>query len=196
MDLNYKTELLFPTPLHIFDIVDFNDMKDELVDYAYQKKSENDIGVSKSNVGGWQSRTMSDKSEKINSLLIDIVREFPAFKEEVNFYMDSWININKFGDSNTKHTHPASDLSGVLWIKIPDKSGNLVFVSPHQHYSYGELYSYSEEFKDSTTSFLSYETYAREGRLIIFPSYALHSVQMNKSKEDRISASFNIIINI
>ena len=33
---------------------------------------------------------------------------------------------------------------------------------------------------------------AREGTMLIFPSWLLHGVEMNMSEEDRVSISFNI----
>ena len=55
MDLNYKTNLIFPTPIHQFDVNGFSEIKDELIDYAYDYKKKDPKGVSLSNRGGWQS---------------------------------------------------------------------------------------------------------------------------------------------
>ena len=41
-----------------------------------------------------------------------------------------WININGPGNYNHSHNHPGCDLSGVLWLKVPENSGNIVFESP------------------------------------------------------------------
>ena len=55
MDLNYKTNLIFPIPIHQFDVNGFSKIKDELIDYVYDCKKKDPKGVSLSNRGGWQS---------------------------------------------------------------------------------------------------------------------------------------------
>ena len=44
MDLNYSIENIFPVPIHIFDVNGFDEIKNELIDYAYNLK-EKDEGV-------------------------------------------------------------------------------------------------------------------------------------------------------
>ena len=55
MDLNYRTNLLFPVPVHQFDVNGFNKIKNQLIDYAYDLKKKDSEGVTISNRGGWQS---------------------------------------------------------------------------------------------------------------------------------------------
>ena len=43
MDLNYSTTNLFPTIIHQFDVNDFDEIKDDLIKYAYIKR-HNDAG--------------------------------------------------------------------------------------------------------------------------------------------------------
>ena len=40
MDLNYRTNLIFPVPVHQFDVNGFDEIQDELIDYAYDLKKE------------------------------------------------------------------------------------------------------------------------------------------------------------
>ena len=55
MDLNYSTNLIFPVPIHQFDVNGFGEIQDKLIDYAYDLKKIEPEGVSISNHGGWQS---------------------------------------------------------------------------------------------------------------------------------------------
>ena len=55
MDLNYRTVNLFPTIIHQFDVNDFDEIQNQLIDYVYQFKNKNPEGVKFSNYGGWQS---------------------------------------------------------------------------------------------------------------------------------------------
>ena len=194
MDLNYKTNLIFPTPIHQFDVNGFSEIKDELIDYAYDYKKKDPKGVSLSNRGGWQSEGFEiiNEDDVLQLFLINCLSNFPPIKESVELRGYAWININKPGDYNIKHVHPTNNLSGVLWVKAPQNSGDIVFDSPNNFESYLENKSYIDDFKKSYFIDDSYHCYPTEGRIIVFPSHLQHHVQENKSNEDRISVSFNI----
>ena len=194
MDLNYKTNLIFPIPIHQFDVNGFSEIKDELIDYAYDYKKKDPKGVSLSNRGGWQSEGFEiiNEDDVLQLFLINCLSNFPPIKESVELRGYAWININKPGDYNIKHVHPTNNLSGVLWVKAPQNSGDIVFDSPNNFESYLENKSYIDDFKKSYFIDDSYHCYPTEGRMIVFPSHLQHHVQENKSNEDRISVSFNI----
>ena len=194
MDLNYKTNLIFPTPIHQFDVNGFSEIKDELIDYAYDYKKKDPKGVSLSNRGGWQSEGFEiiNEDDVLQLFLINCLSNFPPIKESVQLRGYAWININKPGDYNIKHVHPTNNLSGVLWIKCLENSGDIVFDSPNNFESFLENKSYNDDFKKSNFIDDSYHCYPTEGRIIVFPSHLQHHVQENKSNEDRISVSFNI----
>ena len=194
MDLNYRTNLIFPIPIHQFDVNGFSKIKDELVDYAYDYKKKDPIGVSLSNRGGWQSEGFNiiNEDDVLQLFLINCLSNFPPIKKSVELRGYAWININKPGDYNIKHVHPTNDLSGVLWIKCLENSGDIVFDSPNNFESFLENKSYNDDFKKSNCIDDSYHFYPNEGRMLVFPSHLSHHVQENKSNEDRISVSFNI----
>ena len=194
MDLNYSTRNIFPVPIHIFDVNGFNEIQNELIDYAYDLKKKDPKGVSISNRGGWQSSgfDVEDRNDKLHNFLLNCLDGFPHIDYKIKFLIYAWININKPGNYNTKHLHPTNDLSGVLWIKAPQNSGKIVFESPHEFQAYQEIESYSNEFKDSFNIDHNYYFNPTEGRMIVFPAHLSHHVQENKSNEDRISVSFNI----
>ena len=105
---------------------------------------------------------------------------------------DSWVNINPPLSSNVKHCHPNCDIAGVLWIKIPKNSGDIVFHSPYNYISYNEMICYTREFQEKGKYFHDYKFSAREGNLLLFPAHIEHKVGENNSDEDRISVSFNL----
>ena len=193
MDLNYSIENIFPVPIHIFDVNGFDEIKNELIDYAYNLK-EKDEGVTISNYGGWQSSffAINDESDLLQCFIINCLSEFPSIKKTTDMCVEAWININKSGDYNIKHTHPTCDLSGVIWLKAPKDCGNIVFDSPVGFQTYREVNSYRDDFKKENAIFKSYYYTPKEGRIIMFPSYLKHDVKKNISQEDRISVSFNI----
>ncbi len=194
MDLNYNSINVFPTIIHQFDVNGFDDIQNQLIDYAYEFKNKNPEGVKVSNYGGWQSPNfdVNDENDLLQSFIINCLSNFPNIDKSINFDVDAWININKPGDYNTKHHHPNCHLSGVLWVKAPEECGRIQFQSPVEFQTYTEVQSYTEEFKNSNNYFHTYYFSPIEGRILVFPSHLQHEVLENKSNEDRISVSFNI----
>ena len=196
MDLNYKTVNLFPSPIHSLGIDNFDDYRGKLIEEIYQERDEDPIGRKISNRGGWQSNQITiqkDRSELLKEIITNSVSKLPI-SEGVYAAVEGWKNINEPGNFNVKHNHPRSNLSGVLWIKAPKDSGNIVFTSPHIFNRYQELNSYTDEFKLNSNCYMTYYFPPKEGRLLIFPSDLEHEVKENKSDEDRISYSFNITL--
>jgi len=194
MDLNYRTNLIFPVPVHQFDVNEFGIIQKELIDYVYEMKEKDPVGNTISNRRGWQSSCFSIHNEDdiLQKFLTNCLSEFPPIKKSVKLFVSAWVNINPPDAFNMKHDHPTSDLSGVLWIKAPKDCGNIMFSSPSSFAIHTEIDSYKEEFKKDNNYFYSYYFTPTEGRIIVFPSHLQHYVDFNKSNEDRISVSFNI----
>ena len=194
MDLNYKLTNIFPSSIHSLGIDNFDSYRGKLIEEIYQERDEDPIGRKISNRGGWQSNQITiqkDRSELLKEIITNSVSKLPIL-EGVYAAVEGWKNINQPGNFNVKHNHPRSNLSGVLWIKTPKNSGNLVFTSPNFFNRYEELDSYTKEFKYNSNSYMTYYFRPMEGRLLIFPSSLEHEVKENKSNEDRISYSFKI----
>ena len=144
MDLNYKVTNLFPSSIHRLGIDNFDDYKDQLIKETYQERDEDPVGRRVSNCGGWQSNQMNIgdcKSETLKNIIMSSVSKLPM-SGNLSCTIHGWKNINEPGNFNVPHSHPRSHLSGVLWIKIPKNSGNIVFESPEIFNRYQELDSY------------------------------------------------------
>tara|TARA_R100000734_G_C3301779_1_gene92362 strand:+ start:24 stop:626 length:603 start_codon:yes stop_codon:yes gene_type:complete len=194
VDLNYKVTNLFPSSIHRLGINNFNDYKGKLIEEIYQERDEDPVGRKVSNCGGWQSNQImiqEDRSELLKEIITNSLSKLPILKD-VYAAVQGWKNINEPGSFNVKHNHPRSNLSGVLWIKTPKDSGDIVFSSPHFFDRYQEIDSYTDEFKYNLNSYHTYYFTPKEGNLLIFSSNLEHEVKKNKSGEDRISYSFNI----
>ena len=166
---------------------------------SYYLKNKEPRGVLISNRGGWQSPCflLNNENDILQSFLIDCLGEFPPIKKSVDLIVSAWVNINPPKSFNSKHCHPACDIAGVLWIKIPKNSGDFVFISPYDFLSFVEMHSYTEEFKKKTNYYHNYIYPPQEGAMLLFPAHLQHRVKENKSNEDRISVSFNLkILNV
>ena len=194
MDLNYKVTNIFPSSIHRIGIYNFDDYKDQLIKETYQERDEDPIGRKLSNSGGWQSKLMTINKRKsgiLDNIIINSISKLPM-SGNLSCAIEGWKNINEPGNFNILHSHPRSDLSGVLWIKTPKNSGNIVFESPELFNRYQELDSYSDESKFNSNNYMTYYFTPKEGDVLIFSSNLRHEVKENKSNEDRISYSFNI----
>ena len=194
MDLNYNINLIFPVPIHQFDVNGFSEIQDELIDYVYKMREKDPVGHTISNRRGWQSSCFSLENEDdiLQNFLTNCLSEFPPIEKSIKLFVSAWININPPEAFNLKHNHPTSDLSGVLWIKAPQDCGDIIFDSPHSFATHQEIDSYVEDFKKDNNYFHAFSFDPVAGRMLVFPSHLDHHVDFNKSQEDRISISFNI----
>ena len=194
MDLNYSNINLFPSVIHQFDVNGFGEIQDELIDYVYKMREKDPVGNTISNRGGWQSSyfTLDNQDDVLQNFLSNCLSKFPSIEKSVKLFAGAWININPTGAFNTKHSHPTSNLSGVLWIKCPENCGNIIFENPNSFAAHLEVACYTEDFRNNNCIFNTYWFPPIEGRILVFPSYLEHRVDFNKSNEDRISVSFNI----
>lgn len=115
------------------------------------------------------------------------VNTIPELKVIVNAAMDNaanilnvekekltsgfWLNAMGAGDATTAHTHDDDDelLSCVYYIKVPEKSGNLIIIDK------GEKNILEPE----------------EGMFVFFSPATLHEVSINESGQSRLSIAFN-----
>ena len=188
---------LFPSSVHLIDIENYDVVKEEALSFIYKEQENNLSSIPKSNRGGWQSHRRYHQGDNIIKKIVDT-----GLSKHSEFYLDYkkieysalWFNINKKGNYNVEHDHPRCDLSGVLWIKTPPNCGRLIFESSYNYLSNNHLDSLNEEYKYNTKNYTAFNFNPVEGRMLIFPSYLRHSVEVNESDEDRISVSFNIDI--
>ena len=188
-----KCELAFPSTIYVCDLND-RDYRQNLIDYTRYRQASDPVGVDKTNMGGgWQSqdnfldnRVCSELKRDLSGF-VENIRESLTIVEEIKIY-NSWVNVNPTGAYNASHTHPRNIFSGCYYLQAPENSGNIIFHSPL--IAKGMLDATYKDFSIVTANNLIYPAIA--GRCYIFPSWLMHSVQMNRSSEDRISMSFNI----
>jgi len=184
---------LWATPIWQYYINDAVVNFTQIISEVYKIKQSQESKMA-TNEGGWQSNFIESKDTEmfklINCIKNNIKKCYDDLKIQKRFYnieVVYWININSFGHSNRRHTHPNSILSGCIYLKVPKNSGNIIF-NPNLVNEY-----FFESFTEGNTDITSNETtfFPEEKKVIIFPAFLPHSVSKNHSNEDRISIAFN-----
>jgi uncharacterized protein (TIGR02466 family) len=185
-------EQFFPTIIYGKDIeLDNRQLAQDIINWSNQDK-----GVSKTNIKGWHSTTdMAAKSEysQLVKELVGMQKEI--YKEE---HLDReprignmWANINPPGGMNSPHIHPNSLFSGVYYVKSNPKAGRLKIYDPRPG---ANMNMPSRKPGDPGRDlWRDANIEPIPGRIIMFPAWLWHSVEENISDDIRISVSFNFI---
>jgi|TARA_B100000085_G_scaffold498_1_gene507 uncharacterized protein (TIGR02466 family) len=161
-----------------------------------QERRKNSKGVIKSNLGGWQSDNIIYPDspffflQDIEKICQEVAKDVLKINKSV-FLNNAWININQKDNLNQVHTHPNNILSGVYYVKTPEKCGNIIF--RHPGFDMMER-DWEDIVSDSDHNVYNSDTWwlpAKANTLYIFPSWIKHLVGPNMSDEERISMSFN-----
>ena len=185
-------EEFFPTSVFGKDIqLDNDKLAQDIINWSNQ-----DPGVSKTNVKGWHSTTdMASKPEYqllVNELMImckDVFKEEWLDREPVLGNM--WANINPKEGMNQPHIHPNSLFSGVYYVKSNPQAGRLKIYDPRP----GAQIVMPVRLEGQPPKHLWRDANLDPvtGRLIMFPAWLWHAVEPNQSNDLRISVSFNFI---
>ena len=164
----------------------------KLQNMVYEEENKDKEGQTLSNTG---YQTKDQDLKKYKFLLDQIQPHALNFFKEFNynaelFLINFWFNINRHKDMNKLHAHPRAHISGVFYIKTPEESGNIVFENPN--WNIDSIWVDENIAQRNPYNHQSYFIKGAENLLIMFPGYLRHYVDSNKSKQDRISMSFNL----
>jgi len=97
-----------------------------------------------------------------------------------------WMNIMPAGAYHTMHVHPHSVVSGTYYVNSPPGCSSLKLEDPRM-----PLYMNAPDRNGGKKNALFYEVNPSAGGFVLFESWLRHEVPPNRSKEPRISISFN-----
>ena len=189
------TEHHFPTMIYIKDFPDSEKLNKYLEDHI-MRWSQNDKGVSKTNAGGWHSKTDMNTKKEYNPLTRELfnMQEEIYQKEHLSLKPvcgNMWANINYPKCFNRPHIHPNSLFSGVYYVTAPKNSGNFMIYDPRPGVQMAMPNRKEGKLPTELWREVHYEPVA--GRCIMFPSWLWHEVKPNQSNDIRISVSFNFL---
>jgi len=187
---------VFSTPIWSSPLPYFKEERQNFIDCVSSFKERNPEGIHKSNIGGYHSPMTLTKETKLSPLFeyacqMAIKANFDNQFEDCNVHITSaWVNFNdNRAAHNSEHVH-TDTYSGVFYLQIPEKSGQISFTNPGMNKLWQGL-ACGEEKNKFTAEHLKFEP--KEGDLFLWPSYLPHSVLPNNHDDVRISISFNII---
>ena len=124
---------------------------------------------------------INKKSKQITIILNQILdKKNQVIQSLSSNYKDSF---------NRSHVHANSFFSGAYYVKVPKNSGQIKFNDPRS----GPKYIFPNRKKEPLPEHLWTEVYVQpvENRVIMFPAWLEHLVDLNESNDTRISVSFN-----
>jgi uncharacterized protein (TIGR02466 family) len=184
---------LFATP--VFH-VDLPAAAQTLIEMQYQQSKEQiENDLSATTWGDNISTTFkNDGTEALAKYNIFGLKEFTVpvikyfndllYKDSEVFLFESWVNYQGKHQHQRQHTHPASKLSAVYYVRSNGNDGNLTFHAPLTTMEQGA--PASDEWNYSMFSYAPVQ-----GRLFVFPSWVPHSVGDNMTEDTRISIAMN-----
>ena len=195
-----KPNLLFPTPVWTIQLENYKSVNELMYRYIKTQQENDEIGINKSNVKGWHSQDFdlnnNDIQKFINFILPGIeqvISDMDWEKSKQTAKINNmWAIINTGGSGNLRHQHGNSTISGAYYVRAPVNSGDIVFYDPRPAPVYSHPNVVNANLLNAQVNGIS----PKEGALVLFPSYLDHSVNENKSSEERIVISFNIRIQI
>ena len=163
-------------------------------DTTAMKKYISDLWVNRDYDDRWQTRSANlhkqkefkEFAELVISTSKDILNELKYDVEDV-VITDMWATVLKSGENHPAHTHSNNFLSGVYYLHS-DQGASIMFRDPRP--AADVILPRIKETIIANASLLSYTS--KQNRAIFFPSWLPHYVKPNKSKNKRISISWNI----
>jgi hypothetical protein len=173
MEVNYNK--IFELGILEYHIKNLNTQY--LIDQAYKIKSKDNSKTTKSNENGYQSPSNLHLNPNFSLLTKNLNSLFQTHLKPLDQKIKAmWVNISPPCSLNWPHDHgkvPDDSITGVIYLKVPKNSGSILFHNPYDN----NVVLYQKEYKEKT--------------LILFPCSLIHSVNINRSNEDRISIAFN-----
>jgi len=122
-------------------------------------------------------------------------REVLRVDRNIEFHItNSWINVYRPGDQAGSHNHNNSLISGVLYLKVSEDSGDIIF--------YRDIMSLvpfppALDLAIDSSNIYNCKQFGhrpRKNEIVLFPSVVMHSVGQNNSNEERWCLAFNVFV--
>lgn len=134
----------------------------------------------------------------INKTVVDyLTAQGQHYRSE--WRLQGWANVNRFGDYHDLHNHPHSYLSGTYYVRVPEaddslpgradrRPGAISFYDPRAQANMSAI-------RDDPQIEAEFTLLPEAGTILLWPSFLHHFVHPNLSRQERLSISFNVVLN-
>ena len=133
----------------------------------------------------------------INHAVIRYI-DHSAIDYAVDWHLQGWANVNRFGDYHNLHNHPHAWLSGTYYVSVPDAPIDLPGRSDRTP---GAISFFDPRPQANMTAIKAdgqvdpeHRIQPRSGDILLWPAFVHHLVHPNLSQDHRISISFNVVL--
>lgn len=116
----------------------------------------------------------------------------------VNWTLQGWANVNRFGDYHDLHNHPHSYLSGTYYVAVPEQDRS---IGRRDDLAPGAISFYDPRpqanmlaIRDDGEVRAAHLVMPAEGTILLWPAFLHHLVHPNHAQEPRVSISFNVVL--
>jgi uncharacterized protein (TIGR02466 family) len=184
---------LYPTPMFLGKVSDDN-FVDDLTDKIYKLKEASYGTFEAGNFTTWDDLHSNSEFDELNELILNetfAAMDFLRIKRDNHYITNMWATVSNPTHRHPVHIHPNCLLSGLLYLKTPEKCGGTTFTDPRPAARVFEP-TYTEMFEFNSGRF----TYpAKKGMMLIWPSWLSHGVERGFTEDetqDRITIAFNV----
>ncbi len=108
--------------------------------------------------------------------------------------VDSWFHITNDGGFHDAHVHGGCSWCGIYYLQVGDSGRRIAGGAPNGGNRFYSPLKVGGGYKDYGNKYLdvtSVDPPLRDGMLLLFPSYLMHSALPYRGEKDRIVISFN-----
>lgn len=119
-------------------------------------------------------------------------------------FTQSWVSVKYPNEKHEYHVHSNSIISGVIFLQGTKNTPNLQFINQPDNIRKSSINFKERDADDMMENNSGYQCHHHNlgksinfipGLMVLFPSYLLHTVPVNKTSLPRKSLSFNIVTN-
>ncbi len=132
-----------------------------------------------------------------NKTAIDYLKRI-GMTYPINWTLQGWANVNRFGDYHDPHNHPHAYLSGTYYVRVPKdhealetrgdvRPGHISFYDPRGTVNMTAI-------RGDPQIEAEYTVRPEAGEILLWPAFLYHFVHPNLSREPRVSVSFNVVL--
>ena len=136
----------------------------------------------------------------INKTIADYFNRM-AISYNVEWSIQGWANVNRYGDYHNLHNHPHSYLSGTYYVKVPVTETQVHAGGSRSDLNPGAISFFDPRPQANMTAVdgdgqidPEHRILPEPGLILLWPSFLHHLVHPNLSEELRVSISFNVLL--